>query len=359
MSAFHKSKVSHTFITGVTPAGSAVTPNGKFLYVANNNNYDIPDNYSVSVFNIRTKMLVATIKDESFNQPYTITINKSGKIAYVTNSNTPLKKNFPGTITKINIRKNKVIGVIGDLTPSEGGLDGPSGMVIMDNLAYVNNYGGPGGVSSGNGSTVSVINLNTDKIIDTINVGLAPAAIDISPNGKYLYVANYVDGNNGTGTISVIKTKNNKLKSLIKGLSGPFAISVTPNGKRLYVTNFGSNNFRPTGNTVSIIDTSCNSIIKTITVGIQPSGLAITPDGLYALVSNYNTLYAEFIPPFTYNNLTPGQGTVNIIDVKCEELTSSVITVGQSPSNISISPDGKYAFVSNFIGNTVSVISIL
>jgi len=230
--------------------------------------------------------------------------------------------------------------------------------IITYKSLYVNNYGAPGGLSSGFGNTVSVIDLNTENIIATIKVGLAPAAVDITPDGRYLYAANYTDGNEETGTISVISTKNNKVISLINGLSGPFSLSVTPNGKRLYVTNFGSNNFRPIGTSVSIIDTTYNNIIKTITLGIQPSGLAITPDGQYVLVSNYNTLYADFVPPSTYNSLTPGEGTVNIIDATNEKLTSSVVVVGHSPANITISPNGKFAFVSNFTSNSVSMLSI-
>ena len=117
--------VCRTFITGVTPTGLAVTPNGKFLYVTNNNNYGMSGNDSVSVFNLKTNTLLTIIHHKSFNQPYTVTINKKGTIAYVTNANTPLTKNKPGTITKIDILSNTVIGVIGNLTPSQCGLDGP------------------------------------------------------------------------------------------------------------------------------------------------------------------------------------------------------------------------------------------
>jgi DNA-binding beta-propeller fold protein YncE len=45
------------------------------------------------------------------------------------------------------------------------------------------------------------------------------------------------------------------------------------------------------GTTVSVVDISSNTIVATIPVGIQPSGIAITPDGAYAYVSNYSTLY--------------------------------------------------------------------
>ena len=332
-----------TVNVGVTPAGLAVTPDNKFIYVANNNNYGITNGDSVTVINAATNLPVLTITDASFNQPYTVTINPAGTIAYVTNSNS-------STITIINIATNTVIGTI-------TGFDGPSGMAITPdgNTAYVNNYGGPGGVGSGNGTTVRVVNLNTNLIVGpAITVGLAPASLAITPNGAFVYVINYVNGNPGTGTISVIQTSNNTVVDTITGFSGPFAIAINPLGTLAYVTNFGSNNFAPYGTTVSVVNLNSNTITATIPVGIQPSGIAITPDGKYAYASNYNTLYAAT----GFADLTPGEGTVNIIDIATNTVIPPTIAVGQSPDAVAISPNGQYAYVSNFASNTVNVIAL-
>jgi YVTN family beta-propeller protein len=333
-----------TINVGVTPAGLAITPDSHYAYVANNNNYDIPCKDNVSVLNLHHNTVQTTINHYSFNQPYTVTLNADGSKAYVTNSNS-------STITIIDTASNTVIGVI-------GGFDGPSGMVITPdgNTAYVNNYGGPEGVGSGNGTTVSVVNLNTNSVVGSpITVGLAPAALAMTPDGQFVYVANYVDGNQGTGTISVIRTSDNTVVSTINGFFGPFAIAITPNGKYALVTNFGSNNFAPIGTTVDMIKLSNNTIHKTFTLGIQPSGLAITPNSRLAYVSNYNTLYAD---GQNFTGLTAGQGTINIIDIHAKKLKNITIPVDQSPDAIAISPNGKYAYVSNYTSNTVNVIAI-
>ncbi|HSW85885.1 MAG TPA: YncE family protein [Rhabdochlamydiaceae bacterium] len=335
--------VSATINVGVTPAGIAVTPNNLFAYVANNNNYSIPGANTVSVLNLTNNTVETTIFDISFNEPYTVTINASGTKAYVTNSNST-------TVTIIDIATNTVIGTI-------GGFDGPSGLVISHdgNFAYVNNYGGPGGVGSGNGTTVRVVNLLSNTIVGPpITVGLAPASLAITPDGAFVYVINYVDGNPGTGTISVIQTSNNTVVDTIGGFSGPFAIAITPNGRYAYVTNFGSNNFSPVGNTVSVVDLQSNTVIATITVGTQPSGIAITPDGSLAYVSIYNTLYVG--PDF--NGLTAGPGTVKIIDTQTNQVIPPTIAVGLSPDAIAISPNGAFAYVTNYTSNTVSVIPL-
>lgn len=345
LSAASPNTVVATINVGVTPAGVAVTPDNRFAYVANNNNYGIPGSDSVSVLNLVNNTLELTITDTSFNEPYTVTINPSGTKAYVTNSNST-------TITIIDIATNTVIGTI-------GGFDGPSGMAITPDgtKAYVNNYGGPEGLGSGNGTTVRVVDLTNNVIIGVpIMVGQAPAALAITPDGKYVYVINYVNGNPGMGTISVIRTSDNTVISTpgLTGFSGPFAIAITPDGKRAYITNFGSNNFAPYGTTVSVVDIASNTVVATVNLAIQPSGIAITPDGRYAYASNYNTLYAGE----SFTDLTAGQGTVNIIDIASNTVIPPTIAVGQSPDAIAISSDGQFAYVTNYTSNTVSVIAL-
>jgi len=334
-----------TIGVGDTPAGIAITPDNRFAYVANNNNDGISGGDTVSVIDLLTNTVKQTISDASFNQPYTITINKNGTKAYVTNSNST-------TVTIIDIASNTVIGVI-------DGFDGPSGFAITPdgNTAYVNNYGGPDGVGSGNGITVRVVNLNTDSIVGpAITVQQAPASLAITPNGAFVYVINYIDGNPGTGTISVIQTSNNTVVGTIYGgFSGPFAIAITPDGKYAYVTNFGSNNFSPVGTTVSVVNIATNTVEKVINLGIQPSGIAITPDGRFVYVSNYNTLYLGA----GFTDLTAFIGTINIIDVRTNEVLSPVLVTGASPDAIAISPNGQRAYVTNYSSNNVSVINII
>ena len=342
--------------TGVNPAGSAITKDERYLYVANNNSYGLPGQDSVSIFDLKHNKLVKTIYDKSFNQPYTITIDHGRNIAYVTNANSPATSSTFGTVTKICTKTHKVIGVIGDKTVAQGGMDGPSGFAILGDFAFVNNYGGPGGVSSGNGKTVSVVDLDTDKIVKTIKVSLAPAAVTV--HDRNLYVACYVDGNPNTGVVNVISTKNYELKGTIEGFSGPFALAIS-NGW-LYVTNFGSNNFAPFGTTLSAVklndQKSSSSKAKVflnsgkrieVDVGIQPSGLAIINER-YIAVSCYNTLYSD---PVKYTGLTPGQGSVVIIDTN--NWKSVTIPVGQSLSNITYC-SGKF-YISSYTGNVVYI----
>jgi YVTN family beta-propeller protein len=341
ISTHASNRVFATIGVGDTPTGIAITPDNQFAYVANNFN-DFPSGGSVSVISIKTNTVVMTINDPSFNEPYSVTINPAGTKVYVTNSQ-------GSTVTIIDTATNTVVGVI-------DGFDGPSGFAITPNgnTAYVNNYGGPK-AGSGNGTTVSVVDLNTDTITGTITVGQAPASLAITPNGEFVYVINYVLGNTGDGTISIIQTSNNTVVGTILGFSGPFQIAITPNGKFAYVTNFGSNNFSPVGTTVSVVDLTSNTITTAIPLGTQPSGIALSANGRLAYVTNYNTLYLGA----GFTDLTPGTGTVNIIDTRTNTVLSPVFIVGSSPADIAVTSDGKYAYVTNFSSNNVSVINIL
>lgn len=344
MHAVAPNTVVATMNTGVNPAGIGITPNNRFAYVVNNNNYGIAGQDSVTVLRLSDNQPIKTIQNPFFNEPYTITIDRLGNRAYVTNSNST-------TVAIIDLITDTVSGII-------TGFDGPSGLAISHDgtRAYVNNYGGPGGLGSGNGSSIDVVDLINDVIVGPpILVDQAPAALAITPDGSRLYVANYVDGNPGTGTVQAIQTSNNSVTDTITGFSGPFDIAITSDGARAYVTNFGSNNFYPFGTTVGVIDLNANSLIDTIHLhSIQPSSIAITPDNRYAYVTNYNTLYSD--PSFS--ELIAGAGTVNIIDLSTNDVIVPTIEVDQSPAGIAISSDGRYAYVTNYTSNTVNVIAL-
>jgi len=344
-----------TYNVGVSPAGMAITSNGKYAYVCNSNNYSIPKSDSVTVLNLEKGLPELTINDPSFVEPYRVAIDRKDRFAYVCNSGSPLTKESQGTLTIINVRTNKVDGII-------TGFDGPGAIVILNKIAYVTNYGAEGGVGSGNGKIVSIVALKMRKIIGTIEVNLAPAALALSPglcfrgnpqHSEYLYCLCYVDGNPGTGKLDIISIQNSTVTKTISGFFGPFGIAITKNGKYAYCTNFGSNNFAPYGTSVSVVDLSSYKIIKNIELGIQPAGIVIS--GHYVYVSNYNALYAKS----NFQNLTYGQGTINIINTMTNEVIAPTIQIGQTPSTLTVSPNGSKLYVCNYVQNIVSEIIFL
>ncbi len=99
----------------------------------------------------------------------------------------------------------------------------------------------------------------------TIRVGIEPWGLAFTPDGKYLYVANY-----GSNTVSVIDTASNQVSSTITHApgSGVFLASkaITPDGSTVFVLGAQS--------TIVVISTSTNTVLKTISAGAQVSVLA-------------------------------------------------------------------------------------
>ncbi len=309
----------NTYTTGVSP--SSIGINKKYAYVCNSNNNGISNEDTITILNLKTKLSIKTIYDSSFNEPYRIAFNKKENLAYITNSASPSVIGQYGTVTILNTKTNRVVGVI-------EGFDGPTAILYHKNKLYVTNYGAAGGVQSGNGRTISVVDTNTNSIIQIITVDQAPVSLALSPCKKFLYCLNYVDGNPNTGTINVIRLKDYIILNTITGLFGPFNFVIT-NTNIAYVTNFGSNNFSPFGRTISVIDMNKLCLIKEIEVGIQPTGICLSSDEKYVYISNYNALYGD---PINFKNLTYGVGTINIISTKTNKVISPTISIPQTPS---------------------------
>ena len=89
---------------------------------------------------------------------------------------------------------------------------------------------------------ISVIDISTNTVTDTVSVGSFPNDIAITPDSDFAYVANSVSDN-----VSVIDTSTNTVIDTVTVGSEPFAIAITPDGDFAYVVNTSSDN-------VSVID---------------------------------------------------------------------------------------------------------
>ena len=184
--------------------------------------------------------------------------------------------------------------------------------------AYITNYG--------NG-TVSVVDIPTNTITDTITVGAHPSGVSVSSDGSTVYITN------GTGnSVSVINTASNTVTATIPVGTGPLGIVVTPDGSMVYVAN-------SIAGTVNVINTSTNTVTDTITVGAYPTGVSVTPDGSKVFVTNQ---YAN---------------TVSVITTAAN-IVSATIPVGNSPDGVAVSPDGSKVYVANYDDNNIKVINI-
>ena len=177
---------------GDGPYGVAVTPDGKRAYVANELDG------TISVIDVDTKSptfhtVLNTIPVGVF--PTGVAVTPDGTKVYVGHL-TRQGTEVPATLTIIDVATNQVIKTI-EFQPQEFPRPPAIGMMPILNQAYVT------GVALDNegDQSVSVIDVVTDEVINTIEVGQRPTGVTFHPNGDRAFVAN-----SGTDTFSVIDT---------------------------------------------------------------------------------------------------------------------------------------------------------
>ncbi len=212
--------------------------------------------------------------------------------------------------------------------------DNPRSIAVSptQTLAYVTNFGD---------GTVSVLDLSdlaalTDPASDlpTIDVGHAPVGVAFRPDGQYAYVVNA-----GQNRVSVINTDSQTVETHIRVGSEPQEIAINAAGTRAYVTNSGDG-------TVSVIDLATNKQLTTVAVGEDPNGVAVRPGDSQVYVVNSEQ----------------DDNTVSIIDTHTNRVVATLTReedegrIGLVPQKVTFSPDGRRAFVTNSLDDTVSII---
>jgi YVTN family beta-propeller protein len=177
---------------------------------------------------------------------------------------------------------------------------------------------------------LAVINVATNTITASIPVGTFPAnypeGLAVSPDGGTVYVTNY-EGN----TVSVVNTSTDTVTATIPVGSYPQGVAVSPDGSTVYAANHGDG-------TISVISAATDTVTGTIALGANtgPSYVAFTPSGATAYVTGNKT------------------DAVSVISTATEAVAAT-IPVGANPNGLTVTPNGRSAYVANF-GGGVSVI---
>jgi YVTN family beta-propeller protein len=226
--------------------------------------------------------------------------------------------------------------------------------------------------------SISVIDLKTNKVVNSIKTDGVTHNVQVSPDGNILaatVAANEMDMN---GKVLFYNTDNNELINQTEVGKNPAHVDFTQNGKYAVVANNGDN-------TVSVIDMSSYKVTETIETGKGPHGLRIASDNTFAFVANMGEDSISIISLVNFSQLnkrTLGKmpvttaiapdgvtvmATLNGEDVLAIYDTGSgkidKISVGKGPAQVFIQSDEKYAFVANegteeSPSNTVSKVNL-
>ena len=238
--------------------------------------------------------------------------------------------------------------------------------VVNSNLAYVTNE---------KDNTVSVIDINKKKVINTVKVGQRPRGIILSHDGKLVLICASDDDR-----VEVRDSETMKLKFHLPSGPDPELMVLSPDDSILYIANEDDA-------MVTVVDMQDRMIIDDIPVGVEPEGMGLNNDGSVLVNTSETTNMAHFINTDNleiFENIlvdqrprvamfTPGDkevwvsaeigGTVKVIDPKKLTVTHTIKFEIPGVNDESIQPvgirhtnDGKYTFVALGPANRVAVI---
>jgi YVTN family beta-propeller protein len=235
-------------------------------------------------------------------------------------------------------------GTILATVPLSGGLaTGGSGQVIavnpLTNRIYVANW---------LGSTVNVIDGNTNILLTSVSVGSYPQAIAVNPTTNKIYVVS-----NANSAVSVIDGSTDTVQTTVTVGTDPVAVAVNSNPtiNRVYVTNWHDH-------TVSVLDGSSNSVMATISVGNLPYNLAANTSTNQVYIYNSGDTTMSVLDGATNNVSTFSVGG-SVGGIAVNSLTNRIYTSGLQSNTLSVLDGSTLAsYASVAVGNTPVAVAV-
>jgi len=166
---------------------------------------------------------------------------------------------------------------------------------------------------------VLAIRTDTDEIAHDLFLDIHPAGVDVSPDGRFAYVAGCkllcTDG-----TLLEIDTESWEIVRRIALGPRPSGIVLTPDGRRAYLVNGYDAN-------VTALDLATERI-TTIPIGAEPIGIAIDRAGRRVVATSFRA------------------GTLAMISTATDGLVTTA-AIGGTPRAVAVSADGTRAFVTS------------
>jgi len=219
---------------------------------------------------------------------------------------------------------------------------------------------------------IGIVDLRARRLLKVLAAGSDPEQLDVSADGKLLFVAN-----EDTGQARAIDAASGEIVATMKVGGEPEGVNISPDGTEVYVTS-------EQDSTVTVIDAVNPRVLLTIPVGPRPRSTTFLRDGSRAFVPSENGGSIDVIDTSTHTlvvrvplsgelqrpmggvasrdgkfvYMTTGRGkTVAIIDAALNRHVGS-IEAGERPWGIAISPDGKWLFTANGPSHDVSIIDV-
>src|SRR2546430_12712711 len=239
-------------------------------------------------------------------------------------------------------------------------------------LAYVPIYGDSGvGQSGSSGKTVEVIDLATQKIVNTIDLGrpVRPHCAKFAPDGL-LYVTAELD--NAVDIIDPLSQK--RVASIATERPEAHMLAITKDGKRAYTSNVGSG-------TVTVLDLVHRKPVTVIAVSDVAQRISLSADDRWVFTADQNKPRLAVIDTKSHaasswiSLPSVGYGTAPTLDGKWLLVTMQsanqvavvdlsqmkvdrTVPVGTDPVQILVRPDRPVAYISCSGDGKVAVLNL-
>jgi YVTN family beta-propeller protein len=173
-------------------------------------------------------------------------------------------------------------------------------------------------------SYVYRIDVKTLKIDQVIRVGLVPKFLAVTPNGKYLLVANWCSYD-----LSVVNIAERHVVATLPMGPYPRGLAISRDSATAYVAIMGSDD-------ITKVNLLTMKIEGSFVVGDSPRHLVMSPSGRY--------LYASLNAP----------GEVVKIDLALDDKVVATAQTGEQARSLAIAADGRSLYVVNYDSDTIT-----
>lgn len=277
-------------------------------------------------------------KEITYKTPFNLTLSPDGKLLY-----TACESSDSLIVTDTQTHK-----IIKEITVQNQ----PHGVCLSNDgkIIYVSNRGS---------DSVTVIDAKDYRIIQHIAVGDEPHGLVTDTTGRTLYVANA-----GSSDISVVDLNTGRETKRLSAGRGTWDVNRSPDGKSVFITNNLSHfvKFRtPSRSEITVIETQRSTVSDRIMLPETNlvQGVAFDPAGEFALVTMIRT--KNLIP---IARVMQGWVITNGIGILWKDGGADQLLLDEpddcfaDPTDIVITPDGRYAYVSGGGIDAVAVIDI-
>gem|GEM_PF-228429 len=237
--------------TGRGPHEVAVSPDGRWAYVADYGTRDAPG-HTLTVLDLIGRKVHRTIDLSPFRRPHGLAVLPDGRVA-------------------VTCEENQALVVV---EPKAGRVDfSVSTDQRVSHMVVVTPDGSRAFVANIGDGSVTVIDLKKRARLVTVPVDAGTEGIDRSPDGRFVYVANRV-----ADTIAAIDAESFRVLRKAPTCKFPIRIRALPDGRSLLVSCAQANQ-------VALHDATTLELLRTLDVGSVPIGSVVEPSGRRAYVA--------------------------------------------------------------------------